>query len=132
MRYIKTYEQKITRKVYWISTFGPKFEDSLVKLHLQYLGFKDMHEKIEIINSALELAADARDNNENKDSYVIIAMTYDINDYNEPDPKSINFEIWNLEHEKFLEDEGYIFIGYAPNTDKEKYEMFQNTKKYNI
>jgi hypothetical protein len=129
MKYIKKYENQEEKKVYWISKFDDKFANSLVKLHLQYSIYPNMSKKIEIINSALELALDDNIKSYKKD-YIIISMTWYIDEYG--DSQQPNFEIWDIDKGDNLEKDGYIWIGYAPNTNKENYELYLNTKKYNL
>jgi len=131
MKNIKKFERynEVERKVYWISTFGNDFEDSLVRLVSQYKGAKDDFEGIENIDYALGKANSARENLTEND-FIIITMEFGIKD--EKVTWSPEFYLYNISDEDYLKRNKYIFVGFAPNTNKEKYELYQKTKKYNL
>lgn len=133
MKHLKTFEDRfekiVHRKVYWISTFEKNLEDSLVKLVTQFKGAKNDFEGIENIDYALGVASTARKNLKSND-FAIITMEFKMRD--EEVMWGPSFEVYDIKEEKFLKSNDYIFVGFAPNTDKEKYEIYKTTQKYNI
>lgn len=134
MKHLKTFESTQTRQVYWIIPFNDKFEDSLVRLMIQYSSKDDTPEnRIEIVDKALGLIKNYREvvsNSKHKSNFAIVYMLFEI-DNNNKVVVGPNFSITSSELKDQLEELGFIFVGFH-NTTKDEYELYLNTKKYNL
>ena len=43
-----------------------------------------------------------------------------------------SFDIYQEKDKSEFDRTGYIFVGFAPNTNKEEYEIYKKSKKYNL
>ena len=124
MKYIKPFEDRQLKQVYWIVPFTDKFEDSVVRLLSQY---STTENRIEVIDKALRMSNDAR-RLFPKEDFIIINMVFFVNDDVVSDP---SFDIVPENIKDGLEEKGFIFVGYY-NTTKEDYLLKKSKEKYNI
>lgn len=120
----------VERKVYWISTFGKKFEDSLVKLVNQYKGSTDSLDAIENIDYALGKSIHAREAITSCPEFVLITMSFGME--NENVIYGPDFDVYEVGDKTFLERTEHTFVGYSEHTDRERYEIFQTATKFNL
>jgi len=118
MKYIKKYEKYDDRKkVYWIIPFNDKFEDSIVKIMMQYSNIGEYTNKIEIVDNALGIANDAKENLE-KDNFAIFHLQFKYE--NDELVYGPEFGVFPISDKDIIEKEGYIFVGFY-NTTKAEY-----------
>lgn len=128
MKYIKYYESKGNiRKVYWITPFD-KMEDTTVKLALQYKSYNDTHEKINIIDSALSIAQEFKEDSKKQD-LVLVTMEFEF----EGDELVSGpfFQIHDFDDKNSLESDNFIYVGLY-NISKEDYNLFLAQRKFNL
>ena len=133
MKHLKTFESTQTRRVYWIVPSDDKFEDSLVSLMIQYSSKEDTIEnRIEIVDKALGMINNYKElikSNKSKSNFAIVYMLFAIE--NNKVVVGPNFSVTSLELADQLEENGFIFVGFQ-NINKEEYDLYLNSKKYNL